>query len=210
MYKKAIIFLSLFSSVSVFAATKTQQKKVCNTLENGAEFCTIYNSPVDDKPKKTVDEINSELEKKSELVLRNKNDPKSSKTEELKKEVETRVVTPPIFPQQQAKKVETPKKEDPQRVTQPKKEVAEKETKEERIARRKLKKEQAKKAKEEAEQQKHSKAKKTEDLVVVKKDSPEVSKAEQKPTITEVAHPKPSLKDKKSFSEFLNTVKNLD
>ncbi len=66
----------LFFSTSVLAQ-QMKEKKVCNTLENGAEFCTIFKVPVDNKPRKTADEINQDLAKQSELVFNKKEEKKS-------------------------------------------------------------------------------------------------------------------------------------
>lgn len=211
MYKKAIIFLSIFSSITVFAGTKMQQKKVCNTLENGAEFCTVFNTPVDDKPKKSMDEINADLEKKSELVFKNKNEQKSF----VKIDESSKVVTPPLHntksKEEIVKKEEKKVDEHKNQPSNKKEVVAEKETKEERIARRKLKKEQAKKAREDKEQHqaKIKKEKSEETVSVSKKESSEI-KVDPKSNVADASSKKPTLKDKKSFSEFLNTVKNLD
>ncbi len=65
------LMLSLISSV-VIAQPQMKQKKVCNKLDNGAEFCTIFNVPIMPESK-TEEEINAELEKQSELKFTNKN-----------------------------------------------------------------------------------------------------------------------------------------
>lgn len=71
--KKTIFYLmlSLISSV-VIAQPQMKQKKVCNTMDNGAEFCTVFNVPIM-PDKKTEEEINAELEKASELKFTTKN-----------------------------------------------------------------------------------------------------------------------------------------
>ncbi len=81
--KIVVLFIvSLFFSTIVFAEG-IMQKRVCNTLANGAEFCTIFNVPVGSENIKTLDEMNAELEKQSELKFTNNNDKKEVHTEEI-------------------------------------------------------------------------------------------------------------------------------
>jgi hypothetical protein len=79
---KIIVFFMgfLFFSSIVFAEGMTQ-KKVCNLLANGAEFCTTFNIPAGSENIKTLDEMNAELEKQSELKFTN--DKREVNTEEI-------------------------------------------------------------------------------------------------------------------------------
>ncbi len=73
MKKEIILFLTITTLSGTLFAQQTQQKKVCNVLGNGAEFCTVFNVPIDNPKQKTEEEINKELEKESELVFADKN-----------------------------------------------------------------------------------------------------------------------------------------
>lgn len=80
----------LFFSTNVLAQ-QMKEKRVCNTLENGAEFCTVFKVPVDNKPRKTADEINQELAKQSELVF-NKKEEKKFRSENKPQKVENDLI----------------------------------------------------------------------------------------------------------------------
>lgn len=86
--KKLIIFTLMLSSFSVLAQSQMKQKRVCNTLANGAEFCTTFNVPVGPEMK-TEEEINAELESQTELRFNNPNGSMEIPSREVKPVVVT-------------------------------------------------------------------------------------------------------------------------
>ncbi len=229
--------LLIFSTNSF--SEQMKEKKVCNTLENGAEFCTVFKVPVDNKQRKTEEEINQDLAKKSELVFNKKTDKKPivennkpSKSDRDIVEVQDEASINQERNMAIAKKnVELKKQEEKELAKKKEKELAlakekeEEEAREKKIALEKEKKREArleeirlkKKEKELAKkkQEEEVKEKKKKELALEKEKSKIVEeKKEEAPQAIKVEQAptkaKPTFKDKENFSNFLSTVKSLE
>ena len=227
----------LFFSTSVLAQ-QMKEKRVCNTLENGAEFCTVFKVPVDNKPRKTADEINQELAKQSELIF-NKKEEKKFRSENKPQKVENDLIeVVDEVPTNREVKYRANKKEELRQrelALQKEAEEAQIRKQERELAKKRLEEEEVRKkelAKKKLEKEEQLKAKKKEAEIkrkekeLVKQKLEEASKKEmpiekeaseekkvEKPVVQQAQQSvksKPTFKDKENFSNFLSTIKNLE
>ncbi len=182
-----ILITSLMMQSSYAQAMK--QKKVCNLLDNGAEFCTIFNVPVQETPTKSIDEINKELENQSELVFTEKYK-KSKNTQDSNKDKINNSVSEnkKNINQELEHKIDA-------YVPLEKKDVSKQEQEKET----KPKKEQVKRDNlDETKKKEEGK-----NIKLKKEDAPKEAAADIKPKSI-------SEKDKKSFDDYLKALKSLD
>lgn len=67
--KSFLISISIFSFSTSVLAQNTKEKRVCNVLENGTEFCTIFKVHSENEVIKNKNDINKEVEEKLEIIL---------------------------------------------------------------------------------------------------------------------------------------------